>query len=207
MSRSLSSLCKTVYRVQITNCRHLTDRTNSLYTSKPPTIPAISNQYFRKHLNPLAFVSAGKAMYFLECTLHGTWVGGGSSFPRSSQPTRFCSWSPIQANRRLPVMSSFCPVSVLPPVSFTHSTNSTTRSDPALWADNTPRLVRKSPTFCANRTFITVLTKAGRFFFPLSQMNPVNAHPVCIVKIHFDINFPFTVRSSKWLFPSDFPTN
>jgi hypothetical protein len=41
----------------------------------------------------------------------------------------------------------------------------------------------------------------------MSQINSVHASPFYFLKIHFNIFFPFTLRSSSGLFPSDLPLN
>ena len=39
----------------------------------------------------------------------------------------------------------------------------------------------------------------------MSQINAVHNHPFCFSKIHFNINFPSTPRSSYWSFPQVSP--
>jgi len=48
--------------------------------------------------------------------------------------------------------------------------------------------------------------KSPQLIFILSHICPVDCHPSCFSKIHFNIIIPFFLCFQSGLFPSDFPT-
>ena len=67
-----------------------------------------------------------------------------------------------------------------------------------------PQLVKKFSAFYRTRRFITAFTRARHL--PLSWARSIQYIPPSHTsKIHFNISFPFTPGSSKWLLPSAFP--
>lgn len=141
-------------------------------------------------------------MCFLECTLRCTYGGLVISVKLPAHAT--LPLFPIL----VPVMSSFCAsrnarlLMVCPWLS--QILELTTPSDP-LWADNSsaaqeiPHILWKlNGHYRAHKS---------RHFSPWARWIQSTFTRSVFFKIQFDIKFPSTVRSSKWLFPSDFPTN
>ena len=80
-----------------------------------------------------------------------------------------------------------------------------TRSRVLLQKLTGPELVKKFRAFYGTRRFITAFTTVG-YMFPSQAISPKSKLPIRFMRINLNTIPPSTPSSSKWLYPSGFPT-